>query len=98
MGVGHAKHGPINITSIIKTQERATPFVDGILGKSWWRYFKARHLELSLRMAQRLEVTRARGLSNENVTSFYDNLEKLYKLHDNELSHIWNCDELGVQA
>jgi hypothetical protein len=49
-------------------------------------------------VAQRLEVTRARGLSNENVTSFYDNLEKLYKLHDYELSHIWNCDELGVQA
>lgn len=49
-------------------------------------------------MAQRLQVTRARGLSNENVTSFYDNLEKLYKSHDYELSHIWNCDELGVQA
>ncbi len=49
-------------------------------------------------MAQGLEVTRARGLSNENVTSSYDNLEKLYKLRNYESSHIWNCHELGVQA
>jgi hypothetical protein len=49
-------------------------------------------------VAQGLEVTRARGLSNENVTNFYDNLEKLYKLHNYDSSHIWNCDELGVQV
>ncbi len=62
------------------------------------RCFEPRHLELSLRVAQGLEVTRARGLSNENVTSFYDNLEKFYKLHNYDSSHIWKCDELGVQA
>jgi hypothetical protein len=49
-------------------------------------------------VAQGLEVTRSRGLFNENVTSFYDKLEKLYKLHNYDSSYIWNCDELGVQA
>jgi hypothetical protein len=49
-------------------------------------------------VAQGLEVTRSTGLFNENVTSFYDKLEKLYKLHNYDSSYIWNCDELGVQG
>jgi hypothetical protein len=80
------------------TQGRDTPFTNGILGPSWVRWFKRRHPELSVRLAQGLDAKRARGLCAENVKSFYDNLTYLYVVHEYSASHIWNCDESGVQA
>jgi hypothetical protein len=49
-------------------------------------------------MAQGLDAKRARSLCAENVKSFYDNLLCLYETHNYSPSHIWNCDESGVQA
>ena len=60
------------------TQERVTPFTDGIPGPLWLRWFKKRHPSLILRQSQGLEVARAKGLSVENVNTFYRNLEELY--------------------
>jgi hypothetical protein len=57
------------------TQERITIFRDGIPGDSWVRWFKKRHPNLTLRTSQGLEFARARGLSPQNVASFYRNLE-----------------------
>ena len=37
------------------TQERWTPFKDGIPSRGWLRWFRNRHLELTLRSAQGLE-------------------------------------------
>jgi hypothetical protein len=62
------------------------------------RWFKQRHPELSLRVAQGLESGRAKGLSAENVASFYKNLESLYAEHEYSSDRIWNCDESGAQA
>ena len=49
-------------------------------------------------MAQALEASRARGLSRENVQSFYDNLSELCSLHMYLAERIWNCDKTGTQA
>jgi hypothetical protein len=40
------------------TQDRDTPFTDGIPGPSWLHWFKRRHPELSMRMAQGLDAKR----------------------------------------
>lgn len=39
-----------------------------------------------------------KGLRKENVQSFYDNLEKLYREHGYSLGHVWNCNKSGIQA
>ena len=57
-----------------------------------------RHPEISLRMSQELAVARALSLCPETVASFYANLEYLYSTYNYLESHIWNCDESGVQA
>jgi hypothetical protein len=80
------------------TQERVTPFRDGILGDSWVCWFKKRHPNLTLKTSQGLEFARARGLCPDNVASFYRNLEQLYRTHRYPLHNIWNCDESGTQA
>jgi hypothetical protein len=43
-------------------------------------------------------MVRARALSKENVDSFYDNLETLYKRNNYPPDRIWNCDKTGAQA
>ena len=80
------------------TQSRYTPFRNGIPGPGWLRWFRRRHPELSLRLAQGLDNNRARSLCLANVSTFYENLGALYDQHQYAPSHIWNCDESGVQA
>ena len=41
---------------------------------------------------------RARGLYPTSAASLYTNLEELYTSFHYLPSHIWNCDEDGVQA
>jgi hypothetical protein len=62
-------------------RHRSTPFKNGIPGDGWLRCFKHHHPELTLRVAQALEASRARGLCRENVQSFYDNLSELCSLY-----------------
>lgn len=69
--IGH----PMSLTQLrIKvaemTQERSTPFRNGIPGQGWLRWFKLRHPELSLRGSQSLEFGRARGLCSDRECSF----------------------------
>ena len=80
------------------TKSRPTPFRNGIPGQGWMRWWKRRHPELTLRVAQALETARARGLCAANIKSFYDNLESLCTLHNYSPDQIWNCDESGAQA
>ena len=80
------------------TKDRVTPFKNGIPGDGWLRWFKHRHPDLTMRVSQALEASRANGLSKENVQSFYDNLNHLCTLHMYPPECVWNCDETGVQA
>ena len=80
------------------TRSRSPPFKDGIPGDGWYRWFQKRHPELTLRAAQVLSTSRAKGLCKENVHNFYSNLRVLYTLHNYPPERIWNCDESGVQA
>jgi hypothetical protein len=60
----------LKLKVVTMTQGRETPFTNGIPGPSWLRWFKKRHPEQSLRLAQGLDAKWARGLSTENVRSF----------------------------
>jgi hypothetical protein len=80
------------------TRNRWTPFKNGIPGGGWMCWWKRRHPELSLRSSQALEATRASGLCEKNVASFYENLESLTTTHAYPPSRIWNCNESGTQA
>jgi hypothetical protein len=64
------------------TQDRNTPFTNGVLGIGWLHWFRRRHLELSMRLAQGLDAKYARGLCAENVSSFYENLSSLYAKYE----------------
>ena len=79
-------------------QSRWTPFRDGVPGNGLMRWWKKRHLDLTLRVSQALESARAKGLCEENVRSFYNNLQHLYSRHQYTPERIWNCDESGAQA
>jgi hypothetical protein len=100
---GMARYGhPLNLYELkIKvaetTQLHDTPFIVGIPGHGWLRWFRRRHPELSLRMSQGLDASRAKGLCPEHVSSFYDNLATMLQ-QGYKPSYIWNCDESGAQA
>ena len=80
------------------TQERVTPFKDGIPGESWLKWFKNRHPQFIARVAQGLEMGRAKALCPMNVATFYDNLETMYTTDGYAADHIWNVDESGAQS
>jgi hypothetical protein len=80
------------------TMTRPTPFRNGIPGGGWMRGWRRRHPKLSLRTAGALETARARGLCEENIMSFYNNLETLYTLHKYPPQRLWNVDETGCQT
>ena len=45
------------------TQERPTPFTNGVLGNSWLMWFRNRHPNLTVSQSQSLEFARAKGLN-----------------------------------
>jgi hypothetical protein len=80
------------------TQTRATPFKNGILGTSWWHWFKRRHPKISIRLVEGLNISKAEGQTVVTCNSLYENLQSLYNKHNYPLDHIWNCDEIGIQV
>ena len=60
------------------TKDSWTLFKHGIPGKGWMKWWRRRHLELTIRVAEALDAARVRGLTSENAKTFYDNLEVLY--------------------
>jgi hypothetical protein len=80
------------------TQHRETPFRDGIPGRGWLKWFRKRHPELVLRLAQGLDTNKAKKLNAGTVSTFYNNLKELLDKHQYEPAQIWNADETGCQA
>jgi hypothetical protein len=64
------------------TQDRDTPFTNGVPSTGWLHWFRRRHPELSVRLAQGLDAKHARGLCAENVSGFYENLSFLYAKYE----------------
>ena len=62
------------------------------------RRFRLRYPEIATRKSQGLEIAGAQTICPTVAESLYSNLEELYTTFQYPLSHIWNCDESGVQA
>ena len=62
------------------------------------RYWSTQSCINLLRVSQALESARAKRLCEDNVRSFFENLQHLYSMHEYALDRIWNCDESGAQA
>ena len=84
----------LKVYEIMKS--RWTPSKNGILGARWLRWWQRRHSELNLIASQALDTVKAGGLCEENVKSFYDNLQEMYTLHEYPPERICNCDKLGA--
>ncbi len=80
------------------TQTRLAPFYNGIPSASWWYWFKHCHLEFNIKQAKRLEVYTAQGLTNSACQMSYTNLQMLYTKHNYITNHIWNFNDIIIQA
>ena len=84
----------------LATQTRKTPWsATRVSGKGWLKRFRSRHLKIATRRSQGLDIARARALCPSIAKTLCCNLEYLYSTYYYPpLSHIWNCDESGVQT
>ena len=64
-------------------------------GKHWWRSFRSRHPELTLRTADNLERSRANALTREVVDQYFECLKVTLKQNNllNVPRQLFNCDE-----
>jgi hypothetical protein len=60
------------------TQTKPTPFNNGMPTESWWHWFQNRHPNISIEVAERLEVSRGQGLITTSYTTSYNNLQTLF--------------------
>ena len=80
------------------TQDRVTPFKNGVRGYSWVKSFRLRHPHLVLRVLQGLDHRRAKAVNPETIARFYINLDLLYQEPRYPPNCIWNIDEFGCKA
>jgi hypothetical protein len=71
---------------------------DQLLSDKWLTRFLNRHPELKTKKPKSLSILRAKAVTKESLTSYYDELEKI--LTDNNLldkpERIFNIDETGL--
>jgi hypothetical protein len=60
------------------TQTRPTPFKNGMPIESWWHWFQNRHPNISIKVVETLEVSRAQGLTTNSYNTSYNNLQTLF--------------------
>ena len=96
-GVGR-KEVMLRAGRVCRTLHIKTPFRGGIPGKNWWRGFKARHPELSIRKPEALAVSRSRLMNPLVVATYFSDLGKVVTSLGllNKPHCIWNADETGV--
>ena len=81
-------HLKLKVMELIQT--RMIPFKNGILEKSWIKWFRLRHPQLELKKPEAFDMNRIQRLCPTNVLQFYENLERLYLAHHYDLDQIWN--------
>lgn len=65
-------------------------------GKDWFYAFMRRNPTLSCRKPEATSLSRVLAFNKDEVTIFYDNLDKLYSEHTFEAHRIFNVDETGI--
>ena len=97
MGFGISKQQLLMKVSRMTKSLGIKAFKNDIPSDDWWRGFRARHPEVSLRKAEALSTTRSRMMNRTVVSNYFSDLIRI--ISENELSPdvIWNSDETGKQ-
>lgn len=74
------------------------PFKNNTAGDDWYKTFRKRHPNLSLRQPEPTSVARARGFNRPQVERFFDLLEEQIDKHQVDVTRIYNVDETGIQT
>ena len=94
----------IQLQSIVKdyllTTGTKNKFKDCTPGRTWFRLFRKRHANLSLRVAQNFPLNRAEALSKEILNNFFKMVQEKYNEleYHNKPTHIFNVDETGFSG
>lgn len=74
------------------------PFKNNITGDDWYKSFRKRHPDLTLRQPEPTSVARARPFNRPQVERFFDLLEDQIEIHQVDVTRISNVDETGIQT
>lgn len=72
------------------------PFTNEAAGRDWLEGFIKRNPRISLRKPEAISVNRIQAFNKQEVTLFYDNLNKLMDRYKFLQSRIFNADETGI--
>lgn len=87
------------VQDIVKTDNRSTPFNDGLPGKTWFNAFLKRHPQISQRQAESINTARA-CVTEEAIRKWHEEIRS-YLISENAVniledpSRILNSDESG---
>ena len=98
IGYGKTKEELFDIVQMILEKDgRENPFTNNRPGRKWWKLFKQRHPELSLRSPELLQIARAKCSTSEVIQGWFIEFEQFLIMHGvkNSPSQIWNADEAG---
>lgn len=68
------------VRDYLHSQERDTPFRDGVPGKKWRQGFLRRWPSLSERKPQHFPITRAKASTPEVIDNYFQNLQVMYSI------------------
>lgn len=74
------------------------PFKQNTAGDDWYKCFRIRHPEVTLRQPEPTSVARARGFNRPQVERFFNLLEEQIDKHKVDATRIYNVDETGIQT
>ena len=87
------------IQNFFKVTKKLNPFCNGVPGEGLWSGFMRRHPQLTKRKPQNLQMVRAKAMSKEVVTHWFQQCRKptLTELDDllDKPNQIFNVDESG---
>ena len=78
MGMGMSKVQVMqNVGKVVRQLKLKSPFKKNIPGKDWWKGFKKRNENITLRSPEKLTSIRARGLNPSSVGNYFFDLSQI---------------------
>ena len=99
IGYGKTKEQLFDILQVMLDNDgRENPFFNNRPGRKWWwKLFKQRHPELSLRSPELLQIAHAKCSTPEVIEAWFIEFEQFLMIDGvkDRPSQIWNSDEAG---
>lgn len=95
LGIGFSKPNFLRAAGEL-AKSRGVTFKNGKPSEMWWRRFKGRQNDVSLRTPEATSSSRHIGMTRERVTKYFNALGSVLAQNKLENTHIWNMDETGI--